>query len=77
MDPTLRDKLVGPLQLIGRTALTEDAVHSAIRTAGIVDARSVAAVVLESDGTLSVLRGNGAGQVQLRWDPESRSASWV
>lgn len=57
--------------------LTEDAVHSAIRAAGIADARSVAAVVLESDGRLSVLQGDGTGQVQLRWDEESSIASWV
>lgn len=55
--------------------LTHDAVHSAIRTAGIVDARSVAAVVLESDGTLSVLRGDSSGQTRLRWDKESGIAS--
>lgn len=55
--------------------LTEDAVHSAIRTAGIVDTRSVAAVVLESDGTLSVLPGDRTGRARLSWDKETRSAS--
>jgi uncharacterized membrane protein YcaP (DUF421 family) len=54
--------------------LTDDAVHSAIRTAGIVDARSVAAVVLESNGTLSVLRADSGDQARPPWGKESRIA---
>jgi len=55
--------------------LTVDAVRSAIRTAGIVDPDEVAAVVLESDGKLSVLRADTAGNARFNWDETSGTMS--
>ena len=40
-----------------RARVTVDEVRAAIRAAGCGDPRSVAAVVLETDGSFSVIRG--------------------
>jgi uncharacterized membrane protein YcaP (DUF421 family) len=62
-----------PRDALRKERLPEEALHSAIRSAGVVDARSVAAVVLESDGTLSVLRSGGPGEAAAALE---RSAIW-
>lgn len=47
-------------------AVTERDVRSAVRGAGVSDLRQVRAVVLESDGTLSVVRSGAAGMDSLQ-----------
>ena len=46
--------------------VTEGDVRSAVRSAGVSDLRQVRAVVLESDGTLSVVRSGAAGMDSLQ-----------
>jgi hypothetical protein len=72
MHPALRDTLVGPLPILGRTAL-----------AGVLAAVSLLPVVRHS-GQRTLSQRNpaldlvvGAGRGPLRWDDDSRIASCV
>ncbi|MGE3745339.1 MAG: DUF421 domain-containing protein [Sphingomonadaceae bacterium] len=56
----LRDGKINDDKLI-RERVTREEVHAAIRSAGIGDVSAVAAVVLETDGTFSVIPQDNAG----------------
>ena len=45
--------------------VAEDDIHAALRSAGLADMSDVLAVVLESDGSLSVVRTGASGTVSL------------
>ncbi len=63
----LRDGVIDREAMRGQR-LTEGEVHQAVRASGTGDLAQVAAVVLESDGTLSVLGRDQAGDLSAATD---------
>lgn len=54
-------------QALVKTRVTEDEVRAAVRSAGVAMLNEVYAVVLETDGSLSVVRsGKGSGESSLK-----------
>ena len=62
-----KNSLTAPLALVvGLARVTQDEVRSAVRSSGLLRLEAAQAVVLETDGSLSVVkRGEGKGESSL------------